>query len=182
MDLSTLQQQLANHAAKQPPVEQWDPPFCGDIDLIIKHDGRWLYMGSPIGRKALVKLFASVLKREGDDYFLVTPVEKVGIQVEDVPLLITQWRWQDDNLMMFTDTDDPVVIDATHPLALQQDRVTGEQLPYVNVRRNLWARLHQNVYYQLVEAGTPQQLNGEPHLVIHSAGIAYPLGKLAPQD
>ena len=95
MDLTRFQQQLKGTSSKTrplPPVEKWDPDFCGDINLTIALDGRWFYEGSPIGRASLVQLFASVLKREGDSYFLVTPVEKVGITVEDTPFLVTQWE------------------------------------------------------------------------------------------
>ena len=94
MDLRALQKQIDQHTDELPPVEKWDPDFCGDIDMQIHHDGTWYYMGTPIGRKALVKLFSTVLKMEDDKYFLVTPVEKIGIQVEDVPFIIVQCEEQ----------------------------------------------------------------------------------------
>ena len=78
-----------------PPVELWNPPFCGDLDMRIAADGTWFYMKTPIGRPALVKLFASVLKREGDNYYLVTPVEKCGIQVDDAPFLAVEMAIED---------------------------------------------------------------------------------------
>src|SRR5471032_3317351 len=83
---------LPRHGRALPPVERWNPPFCGDIDMRIASDGTWFYQKTPIGRPALVKLFASVLKREGDRYFLVTPVEKVGIVVEEAPFLAVEMR------------------------------------------------------------------------------------------
>src|SRR5215471_19248312 len=73
-----------------PPVHLWNPPFCGDLDMRIAGDGTWFYMGTPIGRAALVRLFSTILKREGDKYFLVTPVEKVGIRVDDAPFLAVE--------------------------------------------------------------------------------------------
>lgn len=178
MDLSTLQKQLSQHQGKSPPVEKWDPDFCGDIDMVIKHDGSWFYMGTPIGRKALVKLFSSVLKKQQDDYFLVTPVEKVGITVEDVPFIITQWRQEDDLLVLTTQTEDQLIISEQHPVKLQADACSGDILPYVLVRRNLWARLHQNVFYQLVEMGQQTMLDGKSQLVLQSGDYSFSLGYL----
>lgn len=178
MDLASLQQQLAGQDQKLPPVEKWDPDFCGDIDMQIKHDGSWFYMGTPIGRKALVKLFSGVLKREEDLYFLVTPVEKVGIQVEDVPFVVTQWEQQSGHYIFTTQTQDQFVVGPDHPVALQQDKTTGALLPYALVRRNLWARLHQNVFYQLVELGEESVIDGQPHLVLTSADYPFSLGIL----
>ena len=153
MDLNSLQKQLNQEEGKLPPVENWDPDFCGDIDMQIRHDGSWFYMGTPIGRKSLVHLFSKVLKREGDNYFLVTPVEKVGIQVEDVPFIITRCEHQDEHLVFTTNCEDTLVVGEDHPVELHQDKVSGAVLPYVQVRRNLWARLNRNVFYQLAEIG-----------------------------
>lgn len=178
MDLAALQNQIGDQQGKQAPVEKWDPAFCGDMDMQITHEGNWVYMGSPIGRKALVNLFASVIKREQDNYFLVTPVEKVGIQVADVPFVITQWQQQEQHLVFTTQTDERLVVSQQNPIKLQADRVTGAVLPYVKVKRNLWARLHQNVFYQLVELGAEQTLNGEQHLLLQSGAYTFSLGKL----
>lgn len=178
MDLTALQKQLGEQQGSQPPVEQWNPAFCGDMDMQITHEGSWIYMGSPIGRKALVKLFASVLKREEDSYFLVTPVEKVGIKVADVPFVITQWEQQAEHLVLTTQTEESFVVDDTHPVCLKADKVTGAILPYVKVKRNLWGRLHQNVFYQLVELGKEQPINNEPHLLMQSGAYTFSLGKL----
>jgi hypothetical protein len=178
MDLAELQKQLASQQGKLPPVDKWDPKFCGDIDLEIKHDGSWHYMGTPIGRQALVKLFASVIKREGDDYFLVTPVEKVGIRVADSPFIITQWQQQDGQLVFTTKTEDVFVVSMTNPVKLKVDITTGETLPYALVRTNLWARLHQNVFYQLTELGTEQLKDGCKQLIVQSGDYHFSLGKL----
>src|SRR4029077_114840 len=103
-----------------PPVERWNPPFCGDLDMRIGADGTWYYLKTPIGRPALVKLFASVLKREGDKYFLVTPVEKCGITVDDAPFLAVELKTQDDgrgrHLQFRTNVDDWIGCDAEHAL------------------------------------------------------------------
>lgn len=177
MDLSQLQAQLAQQQGKVPPVERWDPAFCGDIDMRIKHDGSWLYMGTPIGRKPLVKLFAGVIKLEQEQYFLVTPVEKVGIVVEDVPFIITQWRMEDDLLVLTTQTDDEFIVDKQHPVELRPDAKTGATLPYVNVRRNLWARLHQNVYYQLIEQASEGPTESGKGLFVSSGEYRFCLGQ-----
>jgi len=178
MDLSTLQQQLSGQQGTLPPVEMWNPDFCGDIDMQIKHDGSWHYMGTPIGRKALVKLFSRVLKMEAEQYFLVTPVEKVGIQVADSPFIVTQWQQQDDGLIFTTQTEDSFVVSSSNPVELHHDKVTGDLLPYALVRRNLWARLHQNVFYQLAELGAEHEIKGQKHLCLQSAGYTFSLGML----
>lgn len=178
MDLASLQKQLGEQQGKLPPVEKWSPDFCGNIDMAIKHDGSWWYMGTPIGRKALVKLFSGVIKREDDEYYLVTPVEKVGIQVEDVPFVITQWEQQDNTIIFTTQTDDRFMVNSEHPVQLRKDQTTQAVLPYALVRRNLWARLHQNVFYQLVEHGVETNQNGVSHLMLNSGDYHFSLGQL----
>lgn len=177
MSLDSLQQQLAENHGKIPPVEKWDPPFCGDIDIQIKHDGSWHYMGTPIGRKRLVKLFSSVLRKDDNKYVLVTPVEKVGIQVDDVPFVITQWEFNKQALVLSTQTDDTFVVGDDHPVKLMKDATTQALLPYVNVRRNLWARLHQNVYYQLVEVAESAPTKNAKGLFINSNDYRFSLGE-----
>ncbi|UAA39261.1 DUF1285 domain-containing protein [Paraneptunicella aestuarii] len=183
MDLASLQKQLQKQLQSQTgnaaPVHLWDPPFCGDIDLRIKHDGSWHYMGTPIGRPALVRLFASVLKKEDDKYFLVTPVEKVGIHVEDVPFVITSWKQQDNLIIFTTGQGEEFVVSEQNPVELRMDGKNDQPLPYVLVRSNLYARLHQNVYYQLVELGEERELaNGEHHLMVNSGNYSFSLGLL----
>ncbi|NDV90832.1 DUF1285 domain-containing protein [Alteromonas sp. 345S023] len=192
MDLNRFQQQLkgtSDAARPLPPVDKWDPPFCGDINLTIALDGRWFYEGSPIGRISLVRLFASVLKREGDNYYLVTPVEKVGIKVEDTPFLITEWHKKDDTLVLVTQTGDEIPLTSsaqlelrTPPPAISDDKATP--IPYICVRRNLWARLHQNTYYQLLshanEAHTQQAEGGDiTRFTIRSGQQEFVIGEVA---
>lgn len=179
MDLASLQKQLQSQTGNAAPVHLWDPPFCGDMDLRIKHDGSWHYMGTPIGRQALVKLFASVLKKEDDKYYLVTPVEKIGIQVEDVPFIITSWKQQDNLIIFTTGQGEECVVSEQNPVELRLDSTSHQRLPYVLVRSNLYARLHQNVYYQLVELGEERKLsNGELHLMLDSGNYSFSLGQL----
>src|ERR1700761_7810575 len=124
-------------AGKMPPVELWNPPFCGDLDMRIATDGTWFYLKTPIGRPALVKLFASVLKREGDRYFLVTPVEKCGIAVDDAPFLAVELRISQSDrgqiIRFRTNVDDWIDCDADHPLRFDTEAATGGLKPYLHV-------------------------------------------------
>jgi len=160
-----------------PPVHLWDPPFCGDIDMRIALDGTWFYMKTPIGRPALVKLFASVLKREGDKYFLVTPVEKVGITVDDVPFLAVEVRAESgengDVLKFRTNVDDWVDCGPGHALRFEPEPNTGGLKPYLHVRRDLWARLTRALFFDLVERGEERVVDGRAVFGVSSGGEFY---------
>jgi hypothetical protein len=166
-----------------PPVHLWNPPFCGDLDMRIATDGTWFYMGTPIGRPALVRLFASVLKREGEKYFLVTPVEKVGIVVEDVPFLAVEMQREApgsaQRLSFRTNVDDWVACDAAHGLRFEPEPGTGGLKPYLHVRRDLWAKLTRPLFYDLVAIGEQCDLNGQPMFGVASAGEFF---AMAPAD
>ncbi|MEL7175886.1 MAG: DUF1285 domain-containing protein, partial [Pseudomonadota bacterium] len=114
-----------------PPVHLWNPPFCGDLDMVIKRDGTWFYQGTPIGRPGLVKLFSSIIRKDGDDYFLVTPVEKVGIIVEDAPFVAIDFDRADDALVFRTNVEDEVTAGPENPIRVERDATTGEPSPYV---------------------------------------------------
>ncbi|NQD35836.1 DUF1285 domain-containing protein [Permianibacter sp. IMCC34836] len=138
-------------AAKGEPG-QWNPPFCGDIDLEIRADGSWWYLGTPIQRPELVKLFARVLRREGDKYFLVTPAEKVGIKVADAAFVITDADILDPALpsqrvRLTSNIDESFELDANHRLEVRGD--ASNRKPYVHVRNDLWALLSRSAYYRL---------------------------------
>jgi uncharacterized protein len=147
-----------------PPVHLWDPPFCGDIDMRIAADGTWFYMKTPIGRPALVKLFASVLKREANRYFLVTPVEKVGIIVEDTPFLAVEMQARDQRggrvLRFRTNVDDWVECGPEHALRFDPEPGTGGLKPYLHVRRDLWARVTRSLFYDIVTLGEERDVDG----------------------
>jgi len=164
-----------------PPVHLWNPPFCGDLDMRIARDGRWYYMGTPIGRPAMVRLFSSVIRRDGDDYFLVTPVEKVGIQVEDVPFVATRLEVEGEGeaqvLRFFTHVEDEVEAGPEHPLRFEIDPRTQEPAPYVHVRANLEALIHRNVFYQLVDLAVPCDIDGQEWLGVWSGGKCFPIGR-----
>jgi len=154
----------ASAVAKQgrglPPVQDWNPPFCGDLDMRIARDGTWFYQGTPITRTALVRLFSTILRRDGDDYFLVTPVEKVGITVDDAPFVAVdveaERAGQDQTLRFETNIGDHVTAGPEHPIRVERDPETGEPAPYVLVRANLEALIDRKSFYRLVEIGDRQ--------------------------
>ena len=135
-----------------PPVHLWNPPFCGDLDMRIARDGTWFYQGTPIGRAPLVRLFSTILKREEDKYFLVTPVEKVGITVDDAPFVAIDFNRQGEDLVFETNVGDRVV--AGPDCAIRVDMADdGEPSPYLHVRAGLEALIDRKSFYRLVEIG-----------------------------
>lgn len=162
-----------------PPVHLWNPPFCGDIDMEIRRNGLWFYMGTPIGRAPLVRLFASILKREDDAYFLVTPVEKVGIRVEDAPFVAVdvtaEGEGRAQRLTFTTNVDDVVTAGPDHPIRVVRDPVTGEPSPYVLVRRNLEALIDRKTFYRLVDIGEHAVHWGESWFGLWSDGTFFPV-------
>ncbi len=139
-----------------PPVHLWNPPFCGDLDMEIRADGTWFYLGTPIGRPALVRLFASVLKLEGGKYFLVTPVEKVGIRVADAPFIAVDFTATPEGLRFVTNVGDEVVAGPDHPIRVTEDPDTAEPRPYLHIRRGLEARIDRKSFYRLAEIARPE--------------------------
>jgi hypothetical protein len=166
-----------------PPVHLWNPPFCGDLDMRIASDGAWYYLKTPIGRPALVKLFASVLKREGDKYFLVTPVEKCGIAVDDAPFMAVEMRVDDGEggrvLNFRTNVDDWVACGPGHALRFEPEPDTGGLKPYLHVRRELWAKVTRALFYDLVELGEERDVDGEAMFGVVSGGEFF---AMAPAD
>ena len=140
-----------------PPVHLWTPDFTGDIDMRIARDGSWFYQGTPIGRPEMVALFASILLREGDRHFLVTPVEKVGIKVEDAPFLAVDveasGEGHEQELTFITNLGERTTAGSDHPIRVEIDPETGEPAPYVTVRDGLEARIDRKSFYRLVEWG-----------------------------
>jgi hypothetical protein len=140
-----------------PPVHLWNPPFCGDLDIRIARDGTWFYLGTPIGRFELVKLFSSILKNEDGKFYLVTPVEKVGITVDDAPFVAVDFtRSEQDGrqiLTFETHVGDKTVAGPDNPIRVERDAETGEPSPYVHVRAGLEALIDRKSFYRLVELG-----------------------------
>jgi len=171
----------ARDAARRgpPPVHLWNPPFCGDLDMRIAADGTWYYLKTPIGRPALVRLFASVLKREDDKYFLVTPVEKCGITVDDAPFVAVELRHEgrgpDRTLHFRTNVDEWIACGPDHALRFEPEAGTGGLKPYLHVRRNLWARVKQALFYDLADLGEEQDVDGRRMFGVVSAGMFFPM-------
>jgi len=166
-----------------PPVERWNPPFCGDLDMRIAADGTWYYLKTPIGRPALVKLFASVLKREGDKYFLVTPVEKCGIQVDDAPFLAVELEVVEGPagraLHFRTNVDDWVACGPEHALRFEREIGTGGLKPYLHVRRDLWAKVTRALFFDLVELGVEREVGGKAMFGVVSKGTFFVMADAA---
>jgi hypothetical protein len=173
-------------ATRRPPVE------CGDLPFIIRRDGTWLYRGSPIGRKELVCLFSSVLKREADgSFWLETPAERGCIAVEDAPFVAVELDWTGDGrqqLLSFrTNVDQVVTAGPEHPIRVAHDLLTCEPTPYIHVRdgTGVWpieARIGRAVYYELVALGVPEWVGCRRMLGVWSAGKFFPLGELPPNE
>jgi hypothetical protein len=163
-----------------PPVHLWNPDFCGDIDMRIARDGTWFYLGTPIGRKPMVRLFSTIIRRDGDDYFLITPVEKVGITVDDAPFVATlldvQGEGESQVLRFTTNVEDVVEAGADHPLRVSIDPATQEPAPYLHVRANLEALIHRNVFYQLVDLSVTREIDGERWMGVWSDGEFFRIG------
>lgn len=161
----------AGRAAKKgpPPVHLWDPPFCGDLDIEIRADGTWFYQGTPIGRPAMVRLFASILKREGDEHFLVTPVEKVRIRVVDAPFVAVDAD-VGQAITFTTNVGDQVTAGPDN--AIQMRGTPDAPRPYVHVRRGLWALIDRKTFYRLADVATTDSTG---RMVLHSGGETFPL-------
>ena len=164
----------------KPPIELWDPVNVKDIDMEVKANGDWYYMGTPIKRQRLVHLFASVLRREADgDYYLVTPAEKCRIRVTDVPfqalLMTVSGEGEKQVLTITTNMAETVEIGPDHELRFEVDAATGEPSPYVHIRGDLEARLNRSVYYQISELLAERSIDGIEWLGIWSSGHYFPV-------
>lgn len=176
---------IAKEAAKAarrgglPPVHLWNPPFCGDLDIRIARDGTWYYLGTPIGRPAMVRLFSTILKYEDGKYYLVTPVEKVGIQVEDAPFVAVDFTCRghgtDQRLTFETNVGDLAEVGADNPLRVARDTETGEPSPYVMVRAGLEALIDRKSFYRLVEMAVHAEHEGARWFGVWSGGVFWPI-------
>lgn len=161
-----------------PPVEQWDPPYCGNSDMVIARDGRWLHQGALIRRPELVRLFPTLLRKDGAGFMLVTPAEKLSIQVEDAPFLavsmMVEGADEDQYLRFATNAGDLVKAGPDHPLRFQPDPKTGAPIPYLNVRGGLEAKLTRSVYYTLVERAVVR----DGAMGVWSSGAFFVMGRV----
>jgi hypothetical protein len=181
--LTTAAREIADAARTGrglPPVHLWNPPFCGDLDMRIARDGTWFYQGTPIGRPALVRLFSTILKREGDKHFLVTPVEKVGIRVDDAPFLAVEMVKDEGHpgrmLRFRTNVDDWVTCDAAHWLRFETAS-DGGLVPYLHVRADLWAKVTRSLYYDLVDMGEERMIDGRLMFGVASGGDFFAMAE-----
>lgn len=171
--------QAAGKGAGPAPVHLWNPPFCGDLDIRIARDGTWFYLGTPIGRPALVKLFSNILKLEAGRYYLVTPVEKVGITVDDAPFVAVDFTvagtGQAQSLAFETQVGDKVMAGPEHPIRVMRDSVTAEPSPYVMIRAGLEALIDRKSFYRLVELGVHHRVDGVDWFGLWSGGAFFPV-------
>lgn len=179
MDLNEVLQGLSEVRSGEgkglPPVHLWNPEFCGDLDMRIARDGTWFYMGSPIKRERLVRLFSTVLRHDEDGkYYLVTPVEKIGITVDDAPFVVVDMdvhgKGQDQVLVFRTNVGDETIAGPEHALRFEFDQKTSEPAPYVHVRARLEALINRPVYYKLVDLAEEVEVDGKMQFGVWSAG------------
>jgi uncharacterized protein len=166
----------AGETTALPPVERWNPPFCGEIDMRIARDGTWFYGGTPIGRPALVRLFSTILRKDPERYVLVTPVERVGIRVEDAPFVAVEMavaqEESEQSLSFRTNVGDWVTVDSGHPLRFEKSAAGGLK-PYVRIRGDLWALVTRALFLDLVKLGEIREQEGERLFGIASRGTFF---------
>lgn len=170
-----------------PPVERWNPPFCGDIDMEIRADGTWFYMGTPIGRAPLVRLFSTVLRKDEDGKtYLVTPVERVGIRIVDAPFLAVEMNASGEGsaqtLTFRTNVGDVVEAGPEHPLRFVVAGENSELKPYLLIRGRLDALVSRAVMYDLVELGETIEIDGINMFAVRSGGEVFPVMPAAELD
>ncbi len=165
-----------------PPVHLWNPPFCGDLDMRIARDGTWFYLGTPIGRKRMVRLFSTILKKEDEKYFLVTPVEKMGIIVEDAPFVAVDFSVDgigpDQEIRFTTNVGDTSVAGQDNPIRLTFDE-SGEPSPYIHIRAGMEALIDRKSFYRLVEMGEAHEIDGQEWFGVWSQGKFFPFMTIA---
>lgn len=169
-----VEQTRATGERGPPPVHLWNPPSCGDIDIVIGADGLWRHEGSPIGRSELVRLFSTILRRDDDGYWLVTPVEKMRVAVEDLPFRAVRVDRLGEDLEFLTDVGDRVRAGPDHPIRIEAGFTAGEPRPAVHVRRGLWARIVRPVFYELA-AMALAETDGNSAPAVRSGGVVYSL-------
>jgi hypothetical protein len=185
LGLASLQRDAAQSAQAKgralPPVEKWHPEHCGDIDIRIARDGTWYHNGSPIGRRELVRLFSTILRKDADGFHLVTPAEKMRITVEDAPflavLLRSEGEGRDQSLIFTTNVGDETIAGPENPIRVETHPETEEPSPYVHVRRGLEAKIARSVFYQLADMAVPGEGAQSGLLGVWSGGVFFPLGR-----
>ena len=182
-DPNELARALAAYRAKKlPPVGQWNPPYRGDSDMRIGRDGTWYHLGQPIERAAMVKLFSTVLRRDDDRFFLVTPAERLAITVDDAPFVAVEMfatgAGKSQDITFRTHVDDYVTADSDHPIRVDLDPTSGEPSPYVLVRDRLEALIARAVFYDMVDLAVERPGPAGVELGVWSAGVFFPIGMM----
>lgn len=185
--LQDLMKALQDTEEGERPVEKWNPDYCGEMDMIIKSDGSWWHEGSRITRKGLVNLFASILRKDEDGRtYLVTPVEKIGIQVERGHFIgvrvDVEGEGKDQRLFFTTNLDEVVEAGPDNPIRVETDPQTLEPAPYVTVRGRLEAAMSRPVFYELVENAVEIETEQGKQLGIYAAGTFFPLGPVGAHE
>ncbi len=178
--LEAMIARAGKHGRGLPPVDKWHPDFCGDIDMEIRRDGTWFYMGTPIGRERLVRLFSTVLRKDEDGRtYLVTPVEKIGITVEDAPFLVVEMncagKGEEQVITFRTNVGDVVEAGLDNPLRFEIVQENDGIKPYVLVRGRLEALINRAVMYELIEQGEEVEIDGETQFALRSNGVIFPI-------
>lgn len=178
--LEALVARAARAGKGAPPVERWNPAYCGELDMEIKRDGTWFYLGTPIGRPALVQLFSSVLRKDEDGQtYLVTPVEKIAIRVEDAPFVaveVNQSQRDGENVLTFrTNVGDVIEAGPDNPLRFAEEVETGGLKPYLLVRGRLEALINRAVTYELAALGEEMEVDGKRMFAVRSNGAVFPI-------
>lgn len=180
--ISTLQVEAGLEKPRSlPPVHLWNPEHCGDIGLEIRRDGSWWQEGVRFSREKLVRLFSTILRRDADGYYLVTPHEKVVVKVEDAPFVGVRVDRHESGghqvILVTTNVGDVVAVDEAHPLRVETNRQTGEPSTYVRVRGGLDARLGRPAWYELISWAEADA--GKPTMSVMSSGVRFPVGEVA---
>ncbi|WP_192898633.1 DUF1285 domain-containing protein [Crenalkalicoccus roseus] len=186
---ANLAQRMTARSLPAPPGTRPRRHDHGRFDIRIGRDGTWYYKGSPIGRKELVCLFASVLKRDADgSYVLETPVERGRIEVEDAPFIAVEMCWRDCDcgdgkpqqcLSFRTNLDEIVTANAEHPIRVEIDPRTREPRPYITIRPGLEARINRAVFYEMVALAQPERVGGRDVLGVWSEGVFFPIDEVS---
>ena len=180
---SILQQISKFEEGKYPPVHLWNPPLCENVEMRIDRDGRWYFMNSPIGRERMVKLFSRVLRLDEDgEYYLVTPVEKIRIEVEERPFVIIDFQLfgkiEDQVISFETNIGDNFILDKDHPITVEINPETKEPKPCVLVRSNLEALISRNIYYKLIEISQLRKISSQEVFILRSKSKDFEIGYL----
>ncbi|MEE8365034.1 MAG: DUF1285 domain-containing protein [Gammaproteobacteria bacterium] len=160
--------------------KDWQPRYSGVIDIRIASDGTWYHEGRAIQRESLTRLFASVLRKQDDEYFLLTPAEKLSIRVDDAPFVATMleilYEEGQQALLFTTNLGDKIVADSDHPIRVEIDEATGEPRPYIHFRDGLEALISRTAFFDLANASEISTRDGRRHLTITSMGTQFDLG------